>query len=96
MLASWGLTHLLISGKIIERFRNKLIVRSNFFAELLSCYQCTGFWSGLLVSIYFTTEPLHMVLMSLISSGICPIINSLYVYLNTKIRKMQQTEENIS
>ena len=79
IFAAWGLTHLLVSGRILDKFRNWIMVKSKFLNDLLTCYQCTGFWAGLLVSSYFTTNFLHMVLMALISSGICPIINSIYI-----------------
>ena len=90
ILASWGLTHLMVSGKILEGIRNWLIIRSTFFEGLLTCYQCSGFWSGLVLSTYWTFEPFHMLLMAFISSGSASFINSIYVWLNTSINNMNK------
>ena len=90
ILASWGLTHLVVSGKILEGFRNWFIIRSSFMEKMLTCYQCTGFWSGLIISFYFTNSPFHILLMGIISSGCVSFINSIYVWINTSISKMQE------
>ena len=91
ILSAWGLTHLIVSGKIFDRIRNWVIIKSVFFGNLISCYQCTGFWSGVLISLYWTQDPFHILLMSFISSGASSFINSLYVWLNVSIKKMQNS-----
>jgi hypothetical protein len=47
ILSCWGLTHLLIVGKILDQPRNWIMIKSSFFQKLLECYQCTGFWVGI-------------------------------------------------
>ena len=89
ILASWGLTHILVSGKIFETPRNWIIIKSNFFGNILTCYQCTGFWSGFFIAGCFTHNYLYIFLLSLISSGICSFLNSIYVAIGTYIRKNQ-------
>jgi len=95
VLSSWGLTHLIVSGKIWENSRNWLIIRSSFFAGLLTCYQCSGFWSGLFMSILWTSSPSHMIMMGFISSGVSPLINSVYVWINTSIKRMQDSDKTL-
>lgn len=42
-LISYGLTQILIYGKIFDPIRPK----TGWFGQLLSCPMCTGFWVGL-------------------------------------------------
>lgn len=51
-LALWafstvGLTAILVDGKILNPFREYVRRRSPFGAALLSCYQCSGLYSGI-------------------------------------------------
>ncbi len=41
-LISYGLTQILVYGKILDKIRPK----QGFFGDLLSCAMCTGFWAG--------------------------------------------------
>jgi hypothetical protein len=46
-----GMSHIIIEGKIFEPVRNRLKAwLPGYIYSLLECYQCTGFWSGLLCS----------------------------------------------
>lgn len=50
VLGSVGMTHIIVEGEIfrpIRTFVEKYTV--NFLSKLINCYQCTGFWCGLLV-----------------------------------------------
>ena len=42
-LTSYGLTQILVYGKIFEPIRPK----QGWFGQLLNCPMCTGFWTGL-------------------------------------------------
>ena len=54
ILASIGMTHIIVDGSIFEGVRNWLKKQLSERAYgMLECYQCTGFWCGL-VSGYFT------------------------------------------
>lgn len=46
-----GLTDILMYGKILKKPRDFLI-KISFFKSLLSCAVCTGFWSGIIASIF--------------------------------------------
>jgi hypothetical protein len=43
LLGTIGLTAMLVDGKIFQPLRNKTTLWG-----MLTCYQCCGFWSGLL------------------------------------------------
>ena len=46
-----GMSHIVIEGKIFESTRNWLKPKlPSTLYSLFECYQCTGFWAGLLCS----------------------------------------------
>lgn len=50
--ASIGLTHILVDSKIGLPVRNLFDkYLPNYISSLIHCYQCTGFWSGLLTGL---------------------------------------------
>jgi hypothetical protein len=53
VLTSWGLTQILVYGKILSKIRPT----QGWLGELLSCPMCTGFWVGVILWILslFTT-----------------------------------------
>jgi len=57
ILSVWGLTHILVASKILEPFRNWLLINSPFFGDMLNCYQCTSFWASMI--LYFLFEDLN-------------------------------------
>lgn len=58
--ASVGLTHILVDGSIINPFKNWLKNRKfHKILELLNCYQCAGFWSGIICSSLYMVSHLY-------------------------------------
>jgi hypothetical protein len=61
--ATIGLTNILVHGKILDliKFFGKSIrewlTYPKFLSELLGCYECTGFWSGIIVGSCFVENP---------------------------------------
>jgi hypothetical protein len=53
ILGVWGLTHILVASKILEGFRNWLLINSPFFGDMLNCYQCTSFWASMILYFFF-------------------------------------------
>ena len=53
VLVSWGMTQILVYGKILDRIRPT----QGWMGELLSCPMCTGFWVGVILwgLSFFTT-----------------------------------------
>lgn len=54
ILSVWGLTHILVSSKIMESLRNWLLIKSPFFGDMLNCYQCTSFWTSIILYFLFS------------------------------------------
>tara|TARA_Y100000034_G_scaffold129223_1_gene185287 strand:+ start:904 stop:1254 length:351 start_codon:yes stop_codon:yes gene_type:complete len=58
-LATIGLTNILVHGKILDviKIGNKSLrgwmTTLKFVDEVLGCYECTGFWAGLFVGLFF-------------------------------------------
>tara|TARA_Y100000114_G_C11741324_1_gene319090 strand:+ start:1375 stop:1689 length:315 start_codon:yes stop_codon:yes gene_type:complete len=46
ILASWGMTQILVYGSIFEKHRYWIAERSDWFGTLIHCPMCTGFWVG--------------------------------------------------
>lgn len=98
ILSAWGLTHLLVSGKIFESARNWLQIKIPFIGELLNCYQCTSFWCSLFLYFFFDgiekiskhidilgyNFSLDPLIYSLIGCGIIPFISLLFNRLIVK------------
>jgi hypothetical protein len=54
VFASYGMTTILVYGKIFEGARTFIKSKSNFFGELISCVLCTSTWVGVFMSILFS------------------------------------------
>ena len=54
-----GLSNILVHGKILDLIKifgksiRQWLTTPKFLGELLGCYECTGFWSGLIIGSYF-------------------------------------------
>jgi len=46
VLASWGMTQILVYGTIFENQRDWIMEKSNWLGALIHCPMCTGFWVG--------------------------------------------------
>jgi hypothetical protein len=55
LLAAVGLSHLAVDGSIFKGVRGRLVKKYKethpWVLELITCYQCTGFWSGVFVAL---------------------------------------------
>jgi hypothetical protein len=61
ILCVWGLTHILVASKILEGFRNWLLIRLPFFGDMLNCYQCTSFWTSMILYFFFDSLKLDTI-----------------------------------
>jgi hypothetical protein len=51
ILASYGMTSIIVWGKIFENQREWIKKHSKFFGDLVSCTLCTGTWVGFFMSL---------------------------------------------
>lgn len=53
-LATIGLTNIIVHGKILDNIGLRPFLKKNLYAgvfELFECYECTGFWSGMIMGV---------------------------------------------
>ena len=64
IFASIGLCHIIVDGAIFAPMRGWIAKQDKWgwrkLSELLGCYQCTGFWSGVAVSIMLALANIKM------------------------------------
>ena len=84
ILASWGLTQILIYWTIFDKVRPK----EGFLGELLKCPMCTGFWVGILHWFFFDLE-CGILQAGFISSAISYVLCMLFTDfgINIKVNK---------
>lgn len=61
VLSVWGLTHIMVSSKIMESFRNWSLIKVPFLGEMLECYQCTSFWTSMIMYFLFNDLKLNSI-----------------------------------
>ena len=53
ILAAYGMTSILVWGKIFNNQRDWIKKHSKFFGDLISCTLCTATWVGFFMSLVF-------------------------------------------
>ena len=72
ILASSGVTVVISISSIFEPIRLFIQKRSSFLGELIACPMCTGFWSGLFISlISFDINPIYGGSIASLSGWVC-------------------------
>lgn len=83
VFAIFGFTFAIKETSLLSRPRNWIIRHNTFFANLLSCYFCCGFYSGL--AVYLLHENNYdwrrLILWGLAGSAISFIFNALIIKL---------------
>ena len=61
ILASYGMTQILVYGSIFNTIREWITKHSKFFGDLLGCVMCTSTWVGFFFSLTFFSPTLDLV-----------------------------------
>jgi hypothetical protein len=86
ILAAYGMTSILVWGKIFDNQREWIKNHSKFFGDLISCTLCTATWVGFFMSLvlgglsnhYFTTPWLfYLFFDGMFSAGSVWAINAI-------------------
>lgn len=87
-LATIGLSNILVHGKILDVIKifgksiRQILTYPKFLNELLSCYECTGFWSGLIVGlIFFDQSRWYEIFLYGLSGSVLSQFYSEFIYL---------------
>ena len=73
ILACYGMTTILVYGKIFNPVRPK----TGFFGDLFKCTLCTGFWVGMINWYIIWDLPFNAFIAGCISAGTSYILNSI-------------------
>ena len=92
LLACFGLTNILVNGKILESLRT-VISKWKFFKDLIGCSMCTGFWVGLYFVIVISltsigTIAFYALTLPFASSGISWMLERAGLILDCIAHKM--------
>lgn len=92
LLSCFGLTLILVHGKIFDRPREYLSGKCDFFRKLIKCSMCTGWWVGMLMGgliLLHTISPLifYLICMPFASSGVCFILERLVIFIDDHIEE---------
>lgn len=77
ILASYGMTMMLVYGKIFEKIRPK--------HHLFHCTMCTGFWVGIFINICLNILNKNVFNNIILGSFLCGCISSGTSYILSKI-----------
>lgn len=95
-LGSAGLTIIIVLGSIMEPVRAAISGYSDYASKLINCTMCTGFWVGMVSSLFFDINPIYAgSITSLISWSIATIVDSfstLSFYIDSFIEDGEDNE----
>ena len=63
IIAAYGMSNILVYGSIFENLRDKIIIKSDFFGDLIQCMMCTSTWVGFFFSLVFFSPTAELVLI---------------------------------
>lgn len=95
ILASVGLTYILVDGSIFRSLRNWLVSTPegtiwNFFGKIINCHQCCGTWAGWLMGWLFFSHWYEWIGAGFITSLLAMTLNYILVWLDSTARKALQ------
>jgi hypothetical protein len=87
-LASVGLCHVVVDSSLMAPVKDYLGARGwQRLVRILNCYQCAGFWSGIVAGLVLLLGQwvpyLHLLLYGLAASFLGPLAAVFLGYLNT-------------
>lgn len=94
-----GLTHIVVDSKLFEPVREWLKARlPDKLSSVLTCYQCTGFWSGMLTGLIVVSHNVFVVFVcgcagSFLSSWAAFYLNYLEAQTMIKLNEQAQSVE---
>jgi len=100
ILASWGMTQILVYSSIFEKARHWINEKSHWFGALIHCPMCTGFWVGVfLFGINSMTELFNfeynianLLILGCLSSAVSYALNVIVSDGGIKLNHIQERE----
>lgn len=76
ILVCYGITVVVTGSTIMAPIREKSWNLHKKIGELLECPMCFGFWSGLLVSLFWASPTNNLLFDGFLASGTCWLIHT--------------------
>lgn len=87
ILTSVGITNIVVDSTLFEGVRNFIHGRSEFFGKMINCSMCSGFWVGLLLSLWLEIPILFAFVASLCSHFYSVVVS--YIDTSTALKWSQ-------
>jgi hypothetical protein len=91
LLASLGLTNILVHGKILDddhlgwRSWLKRQLDKFWYSDVLDCYECTGFFAGMITGLCLVSyNPVYFVLCGFAAAGLMHAYVAIVEFLQSK------------
>lgn len=93
-LATIGLTNIVVHGKVMEVLKisdktlREWLNSWSFTKEMTSCYECTGFWAGMICGLFFLDWGFMLIMVPMLGfagSVLAKTYNELMFYLESNI-----------
>ena len=94
ILAGVGITNLVVNATILDYPRDFVTKNSEFLEKLLSCMMCSGFWVGVILSIF--TPEINIVyggaIISLLSYSAGGLLDYLDIAIAAESKKLEDED----
>lgn len=90
-----GLTNIIVHGKILDTIGLRPWVKTNLkkeVFELFECYECTGWWSGLLMGCFLTYDPFLLLACAFSGSVFAQFYTDMVNYIRSKTEYVVSNE----
>lgn len=92
LLACFGMTLILVHGKILDCPRNFLVERFGFFGKMIQCSMCTGWWVGLFFAFIWVlhgTFPylFYFITLAFASSGVSFLLERMAIFIDDNVEE---------
>ena len=88
IFATIGLTNIIVHGKILDNIGLRSFLKKNLYSEifeLFDCYECTGFWSGVIMgATLISNDPLYFISCGFAGSVLSQFYSEFIFFLRSK------------
>jgi hypothetical protein len=82
-----GITHIIVESKLLKPVREWIKPRFPKLYELLTCYQCSGFWVGLICGIPYYTLCWQLIFWLFLFGGMGSILSVIAATVLDRIQR---------
>lgn len=98
IISTIGLTNIIVHGKILDNIGLRPFLKKNLYSnifELFECYECTGFWSGLILgAILISKDPMIFIPCGFAGSVISQFYSEFIFLIRSKTDFVMEEDKN--